>query len=189
MLIVYYHKRNIKEENKMGCGKNHDNDVLGTTNHRGCVCEVVRAIKDIQDAVQEEENCECPKNCFLEPLGSLVSPSHHKPHADTRVFVLKTADGSPFHAFFKSHDCSCVSIFFRVEEIFDNCCATLRVLRPINKEGGKKNTLDMVKGCCIDLQSFCELDGFESTDDCITVDLNCFCAVQCIADVYLGVCE
>lgn len=169
----------------MGCGKKHDDDVLGTST--GCVCEVVRAIKDIQDAV-EEETCECPKNCFLEPLGSLVSPTT-KPNADTRVFVLKTADGSPFHAFFKSPDCSCVSIFFRVEEIFDNCCATLRVLRPIETTGNQMQTLDMVKNCCIDLSSFCNLDGFESTNDCITVDLNCFCAIQCIADVHLGVCE
>ena len=56
----------------MGCGKN-SNDALDK--HRGCVCEVVRAIKDIQDTVIEEE-CECPKNCFLEPLGSLVSPTY-----------------------------------------------------------------------------------------------------------------
>jgi len=172
----------------MGCGKNK-NDVLGTTsdNHRGCICEVVRAINDIQDTVIEEE-CECPKNCFLEPLGSLVSPTTNRPPADTRVFVLKTADGSPFHAFFKSPDCSCVSIFFRVEDVFDNCCATLRVLRPI-KKGTNDETLDLVKNCCIDLSDFCDLGGFQATDDCITVDLSCFCAIQCITDVYLGICE
>ncbi|HBT71011.1 MAG TPA: spore coat protein CotZ, partial [Lysinibacillus sp.] len=27
------------------------------------------------------------------------------------------------------------------------------------------------------------------TDSCITVDLSCFCAVQCIADVDLGICD
>lgn len=170
----------------MGCGKKHD-DVLETTSHIGCVCEVVRAIKDIQDAVQEQD-CECPKNCFQEPLGSLVSPTN-VPSPDTRVFVLKTADGSPFHAFITSNGGPCVSIFFRVEEIFDNCCATLRVIRPVTTVGGKTTTLNMVKGCCIDLSSFCELEGFESTNDCITVDLNCFCAIQCIADVFLGVCD
>lgn len=173
----------------MGCGKN-TNEVLGTTSdkdhHKGCICEVVRAIKDIQDTVIEEE-CECPKNCFLEPLGSLVSPATTPP-ADTRVFILKTADGSPFHAFFKSHDCACVSIFFRVEDIFDNCCATLRVLRP-TKKNTDDVTLDLVKGTGIDLSAFCNLGGFEATDDCITVDLNCFCAIQCITDTYLGICE
>ncbi|WP_394235378.1 CotY/CotZ family spore coat protein [Niallia oryzisoli] len=170
----------------MGCGRN--DDVLGTTDtsSRGCVCDVVRAIKDIQD--NAEDVCECPTNCFQEPLGALVSPARRS-NADTRVFVLKTADGSPFHAFFKAKDCACVSIFFRVEEVFDNCCATLRVIKPIKRENGQMTTLDMVKNCCIDLGSFCDLCGFESTNDCITVDLNCFCAVQCIADVDLGICE
>lgn len=111
----------------MGCGKK--DDVYGS---KSCVCEVVRAIKDIQD--NAEDVCECPTNCFLEPLGTLVSPSKRQ-NADTRVFVLKTADGSPFHAFFRGSDCSCVSIFFRVEDVFDNCCAVLRVLEP-----QKKNT-------------------------------------------------
>lgn len=173
----------------MGCGKN-SNDALDK--HRGCVCEVVRAIKDIQDTVLEEE-CECPKNCFLEPLGSLVSPTSNRRAADTRVFVLKTADGSPFHAFFKSDDCSCVSIFFRVEDIFDNCCATLRVLRPLKNCTSGPNpqceTLDLVKGTSIDLAAVCKLEGFQKTDDCITVDLSCFCAVQCITDCDLDICE
>jgi hypothetical protein len=173
----------------MGCGRNGNDDVSESRDRHdtGCVCEVVRAIKDIQD--NAEENCECPSNCFLEPLGSLVSPATRQ-NADTRVFVLKTADGSPFHAFFKSVDCvGCVSIFFRVEDIFDNCCATLRVLRPIEKNGTTLSTLNMVKNCCIDLSTFCHLAGFEATNDCITVDLNCFCAIQCIADVDLDICD
>ncbi len=166
----------------MGCGKK-DNDTIGKHN---CICEVVRAIKDIQDNVMEED-CECPKNCFREPLGSLESPSSRRKPANTRVFVLKTADGSPFHAFFKSRDCHCVSIFFRVEEVFDNCCATLRVLRPTKKGDGSRDTLDLTKNCCIDLDAFCDLDldGFLTTNDCITVDLSCFCAIQCITDTHL----
>ncbi|MFE8700413.1 CotY/CotZ family spore coat protein [Cytobacillus sp. FJAT-54145] len=162
----------------MGCGKK--DDVLGTTN---CVCEVVRAIKDIQDAA--EDICECPTNCFQEPLGALVAPARTQ-RADTRVFVLKTKDGSPFHAFFRGDDCACVSIFFRVEEIFDNCCATLRVIRPV-KNGGE--TVDLTEDSGIDLSAVCKVDGFAATNDCITVDLTCFCAIQCIADVDLGICE
>jgi hypothetical protein len=172
----------------MGCGKN--DDIMNT--HRGCVCEVVRAIKDIQDSA--EDNCECPSNCFLEPLGAISPTSKHNKMPDTRVFVLKTADGSPFHAFFKNDDCACVSIFFRVEDIFDNCCAVLRVLRPVKRVDNPSGpdsyeSLNIVDDCCIDLKKVCELDGFRATNDCITVDLSCFCAVQCIADVYLGVCE
>ena len=29
-------------------------------------------------------------------------------------------------------DHDCVSVFFRVEDIFDGCCATLRVLEPLD---------------------------------------------------------
>ncbi|MDF1507470.1 CotY/CotZ family spore coat protein [Robertmurraya sp. DFI.2.37] len=163
----------------MGCGKK--DDVQGVS--RGnCVCEVVRAIKDIQDAA--EDVCECPSNCFQEPLGSLIKPGKRQ-RVDTRVFVLKTADGSPFHAFFRHDECACVSIFFRVEEIFDNCCATLRVIKPV--QNGE--AVDLTHGSCIDLSKICQVEGFRSTNDCITVDLSCFCAIQCVADVDLNICE
>ncbi|WP_077211210.1 CotY/CotZ family spore coat protein [Bacillus dakarensis] len=163
----------------MGCGKKDDK--FGARSN--CVCDVVRAIKDIQDAA--EDRCECPTNCFQEPLGSLVAPAKRQ-NADTRVFVLKTADGSPFHAFFRGDDCACVSIFFRVEEVFDNCCATLRVIKPV-KYGGE--AVDLTDDCCIDLKKVCHVERFEATNDCITVDLSCFCAIQCVADVDLDICE
>ncbi|MDQ0268711.1 CotY/CotZ family spore coat protein [Cytobacillus purgationiresistens] len=172
----------------MGCGKKDD------YKHESCVCEVVHAIKDIQDQIKDEFDCECGSSCFLEPIGA-ISPHREKQkrkrRPNTRVFVLKTADGSPFHAFLTNVDnCACVSIFFRVEEVFDNCCATLRVLEPISEcEGHGKHgweTTNIVDGCCIDLSKVCKVDGFRSTDNCITVDLNCFCAVQCIEDIHLN---
>ena len=201
----------------MGCGKKDDN-----FNHhnKNCVCEVVRAIKDIQENAEEE--CQCPSNCFLEPLGAISPAAKGRPmRPDTRVIVLSTADGTPFHAFFtnnrrmgmgmgrdgrdgKDKDQSCVSIFFRVEDVFDNCCAVLRVLEPVKMEGrGDKDQqgqnqnqqmqrfkpVNLVKDCCIDLNAVCDVDFFRSTGDCITVDLSCFCAVQCIADVDLNICE
>ncbi|MDG5473011.1 CotY/CotZ family spore coat protein [Jeotgalibacillus sp. ET6] len=167
------------------CGKK-DN----VSGFEGCVCEVVRAIKDIQDNAVEEECQPCLTSCFLEPLGDLTSPSRRRP-ADTRVFILKTKDGSPFHAFYRDgdrFDHDCISIYFRVESIFDNCCATLRVLEPKDKEGDE---VDLLSDCGskINLKKLCKVYDFESTDSCITVDLNCFCAVQCIKDVFLGICD
>jgi hypothetical protein len=170
----------------MGCGNsNHD------FRNGNCVCEVVRAIKDIQDnAVEEAEFPEC-SSCFAEPLGSLVSPVRRDP-VDTRVFVLSNADGSPFHAFFSNENNACVSIYFRVEDVFDNCCATLRVLVPGRREGGTFCPVNLVSGgdkCCINLEKVCQVERFRASNDCITVDLGCFCAVQCIADVDLGICN
>ena len=51
-----------------------------------CICEVVRAIKRIQD-IREDLDCDdCRTDCFLTPLGSLVSPTRQR--ANTRVFTL-----------------------------------------------------------------------------------------------------
>jgi hypothetical protein len=170
----------------MGCGRNSD-----SRSSNGCVCDVVRAIKNIQDnAVLDDECVDCP-SCFLEPLGSLVSPAR-KDRADTRVFVLKNADGSPFHAFFNGAANACVSIFFRVEDVFDNCCATLRVLIPGQKDGRDFVPINLVAGgdkCCINLEKVCQVNAFRASNDCITVDLNCFCAIQCVCDVDLGLCD
>nr|WP_263328309.1 CotY/CotZ family spore coat protein [Neobacillus sp. Marseille-Q6967] len=170
----------------MGCGRN--NDVRSTSN---CVCDVVQAIKDLQDNAVLADECEDCPSCFMEPLGSLVSPSR-RDQPDTRVFMLKTADGSPFHAFFTPEDGACVSIYFRVEDVFDNCCATLRVLIPGRREGGNFVPVNLVSGgdrCCIDLTRVCQVNRFRASNDCITVDLKCFCAIQCIADVNLGLCD
>lgn len=162
----------------MGCG--HKDNLHG--GH--CVCEVVRAIKDIQDAAVRPDPCQPCTSCFLEPLGSLVS--HTSDPVDTRVFTLSNAEGDPFHAFFTCHSNACVSIFFRVEEVFDNCCATLRVLKPL-----KHHDSDVVNLVCdgkINLSEVCKVNKFEKTNDCVTVDLKCFCAIQCIADVDLDIC-
>jgi hypothetical protein len=168
----------------MGCGKNH--------NDESCVCEVVRAIKDIQDnAVVEAEECTECTSCFTEPLGAMVSPTRRDP-VDTRVFVLSTADGTPFHAFLTDECDACVSIYFRVEDVFDNCCATLRVLVPGHRDhDGHFAPINLVSGdkSGIDLKKVCKVDRFRASRDCITVDLSCFCAVQCIADVNLGLCN
>ncbi|KAB2337234.1 spore coat protein CotZ [Cytobacillus depressus] len=195
----------------MSCGKNDD-----FKGHMNCVCQVVRAIKDIQDH-QSDPDCGCPSNCFLEPLGAISPSSRRQSRPDTRVIVLSSDDGTPFHAFFKGtmqmqgqgqgdnkKNNGCVSIFFRVEDVFDNCCAVLRVLEPVKIKGGDNKgqqgnqvnqmmqnaqTVNMVKDGTMDLSAVCEVDFFRRTNDCVTVDLKCFCAVQCIADVDLDVCE
>ncbi|MGE7917573.1 CotY/CotZ family spore coat protein [Viridibacillus sp. NPDC093762] len=172
----------------MGCGRN--DDAVGHKVSKGCVCDVVRAIKDIQDQNDNDDCDTCPTNCFLEPLGGLVSPA--RTHANTRVFMLLNKDGTPFKAFFRtraSGDHHCFSVFFRVEDIFDRCCATLRVLIPL-KHGDCVADLLTDCGTDVDLSTICKVVDWEASTSCVTVDLNCFCAVQCIKDVFLeGVCD
>ncbi|GEL04358.1 CotY/CotZ family spore coat protein [Rummeliibacillus sp. G93] len=195
----------------MGCGR--ESTSVSPIMGGNCVCDVLQTILDLQVQRENNECGTCPTSCFLEPLGGLVSPS--RSNADTRVFMLVTKDGTPFKAFFKNsrhhhrnslestslggmnmnnhhnqqhhnqqhhnHNQSCFSVFFRVEDIFDDCCATLRVLKP---------NRNILKECgSIDFNKICEVTDFELTDSCITVDLNCFCGVQCVQDVFLDVCR
>ncbi|HEY4552206.1 MAG TPA: CotY/CotZ family spore coat protein [Bacillaceae bacterium] len=150
-----------------------------------CICQVVRAIKDIQDEAVEDDCIRCTTNCFIEPLGELTSPVRER--ADTRVFTLTGKDGELFKAFFRGVDGKCISVFFRVEDIFDNCCATLRVLIPLTKD---KHVVDLIneKGK-LDLNELCRVRRWARSNSCITVDLHCFCAIQCIADVDLEICD
>lgn len=172
----------------MGCGRIED--VSKDSKHGGCVCDVVRAIKDIQDQAVNNDCEGCQSNCFLEPLGGIVSPSRRH-QADTRVFMLLTKDGTPFKAFYRDNDVcdnDCISVFFRVEDIFDGCCATLRVLEPLNSNRAEVDLLN-ADGTKIDFRKLCQVRNFNLTGSCVTVDLNCFCAIECIADVFLDVCD
>lgn len=171
----------------MGCGRN-DSETRPVHSSKGCVCEVVRAILDIQNQAVNDDCSSCTTNCFLEPLGGIVSPARNS--ADTRVFTLLNKDGKPFIAGFSSNECDdvCTSIYFRVEDVFDNCCATLRVLIP---KDDKDHCVDLLNdyGDGVNLRRTCDVVDFEASDSCVTVDLECFCAVQCIADVNLGICN
>lgn len=187
----------------MGCGR--DEDVRGVRHNDSCICEVVRAIKRIQ-GIQNDNDCDdCVTDCFIAPLGGLVSPTRGR--INTRVFMLLTDDGDPFKAMFKrdrrrrrkdwGRDSvgtsehgkdhhkdrnNCFSVFFRVQNIFDNCCATLQVLEPRDEDGRR---VDILKNGKIDFDKLCDVENFEATDSCITVDLKCFCGVQCIKDVFI----
>lgn len=140
---------------------------------RNCVCEAVEAILDAQDAVNDK----CPTSCFQDLLNPAVAPGR-----DTIPFMLFDKKGGLFKAFGNVgnvgtvgalgnavDDIACFkTIFFRVENIKDDCCATLSLLRPA--EG--------------DIVDPCELEGVGSlirTDFCIEVDLSCFCAIQCLS--------
>ncbi len=184
----------------MGCGRNEE--VREVRNHENCVSEVVRAIKRIQE-LREERDCEdCRTDCFLTPLGAL-GPNRRR--ANTRVFTLSTDDGDLFKAFFRrgrrdrenefenervqerehERDCeneNCFSVFFRVQNVFDNGCATLEVLEPLDERGRR---VKLFKNGKLDFEAFCRVERFERTSSCITVDLKCFCAVQCVKDVHL----
>ncbi|MGG4038845.1 CotY/CotZ family spore coat protein [Heyndrickxia ginsengihumi] len=151
-----------------------------------CVCDIVHFINDLQDAIEDDNNC--PTHCLNPVLGGTSSK---RPPKNTRPFVLFTEDGKPFEAFFKPiHDgwycpCDedvdgndkkaidffCKSKFFRVESV-EGCCAVLRVLEPA-----------CINSACPQVDN--PQENLMTSHSCITVDLNKFSAIQCLDDIYL----
>ncbi|QOR67611.1 spore coat protein [Cytobacillus suaedae] len=142
----------------MGCGKKDRFD--------SCVCDAVEQILDAQEAVVDE----CPTSCF----SNLLSPTNVL--GDTIPFILLDKKGDVFKAFgnvggFTDDQLCFKTIFFRVENLKD-CCATLSLLRPVDSQG---DTINVTNPCDNDLF------GLEKSDFCIEVDLDCFCAIQCLS--------
>lgn len=151
----------------MGC-KKHD----GHTG--GCVCDAVQSIKEAQDKV--EKGATCKNSCY----DNLLSPKRHRSKSDTIPFMLQNKNGNYFHSVGGVGTDHCFqTVFFRVEKIDEkSCCATLSLLRP--------DTDIEFDGCCVDPTSICAVDDLERTGYCIEVDLDCFCAIQCLDPALVG---
>jgi hypothetical protein len=182
----------------MGCGRKSESSSFHGDKHmdRGCICEVVKSILKIQNAAVRHENDECGTSCFLEPLGGL---SHRQKHADTRVFMLLDNLGKPFKVVARKGKEFFFTPFFRVEDVFGDCCATLRALAPVSGYGGDLEEHVAVESDIVEVvdedtdnlipEEFEDIKRFVKTDTCVTVDLNNFTAIQCIADVDLNICH
>lgn len=171
-----------------GCGKSD------------CLCEVLRYIKRIQKTSPAADCVECENDCLLAPLGSL-SPA--RTPINTRVFSLFTKKGEYFKAFYKlptntqsarrggsgggntpSNPFSCFSIFFRVQKVTDSCCATIQVLKPVLPAGKS-----LFSPCGnLNCDALDQIIEFEATGVCLTIDLDCFCGIQCILDTNIDLC-
>ncbi|EEL46769.1 MULTISPECIES: spore coat protein CotY [Bacillus cereus group] len=135
-----------------------------------CVSNVVRFIHELQECATTT----CGSGCEVPFLGAHNTASV----ANTRPFILYTKTGGLFEAFAPSASLtSCQSPIFRVESIDDDDCAVLRVLTVVLGDGSPA-TEDPV---CTFLAV--QNARLVSTSACLTVDLSCFCAIQCLRDV------
>ena len=161
----------------MGCkGKKHDGD--------NCVCEVLRAVADAQDEVDVDNDCDvsCHKS-IQELLAGAQTPTTD---LDTIPLILYCGDCVPFEGFGtrlrtngggpQRLDCF-RSFFFRVTSVDDNCCAKIELLATRGDEGEGFDTP------CRQIQTGGARNEFFRTGICITVDLDCFCAVTCLDPV------
>ena len=160
----------------MGCkGKKHDGD--------NCVCEVLRAVADAQDEVDVDNDCDvsCHKS-IQELLAGAQTPTTD---LDTIPLILYCGDCAPFEGFGtrirtngggpQMLDCF-NSFFFRVTSVDDNCCAKLELLAT---RGGEPED----SSPCGQIRTGGSRNEFFRTGICLTVDLDCFCAVTCLDPV------
>lgn len=169
----------------MGCGRKHfESSSHHGRRHEGCICEVVETILELQNHVVEDDDDTCGTSCFLEPLGG-INNKNRRNHADTRVFMLLTEDGSPFKVMFCDKEYGWYKTpFFRVEDMFGDCCATLRAIAPTSEA---YEPISAVDGETLDAGAMMDCYHFKKTDTCVTVDLSRFAGIQCIADVNLHI--
>ena len=83
---------------------------------------------------------------------------------NTRPVTFYTASGNIFTANYQVAGNNKTSSVFRVENV-DDCCATLRILRPT----GEDDTT------------------YTATNEFVTVNLECFCILRCLNDTYLEI--
>ncbi|NLY79434.1 MAG: spore coat protein CotZ [Lysinibacillus sp.] len=169
----------------MGCGRNsfESSSRHYRRRHEGCICEVVETILELQNHSSYDDDDTCGTSCFLEPLGG-INNKPHKNRADTRVFMLLTEDGSPFKVMFCDKEYGWYKTpFFRVEDVFGDCCATLRAIAPTSDA---YEPIPAIDGESLDPSSMIDLCHFKKTETCVTVDLSRFAGIQCVADVNLN---
>jgi spore coat protein Z len=134
--------------------------------HVNCVCEAVKNINDIQDEVEDR----CATSCFE----NLLSPTNSV--GDTVPFLLTNEKGKLLKAAGNVGSNNCfITPFFRVRNV-DDCCATLQLLLPVDKQG-RVVDFSFKHDDCDDL---CDVFRLIKTNFCIEVDLTCFCAIQCL---------
>ncbi|EEK80069.1 spore coat protein [Bacillus cereus] len=139
-----------------------------------CVVDVVKFINELQDC----STTTCGSGCEIPFLGAHNSAAV----ANTRPFILYTKAGLPFEAFapvLPGDLKHCKSPIFRVESVDDDSCAVLRVLTVVYSDGSTVKPGDDPICAFLNVPH----SKLKSTPTCLTVDLNCFCAIQCLRDV------
>ena len=152
----------------MGCkGNNHK--------FENCVCEVLRAVADAQDEVAGTDT-DCDVSCHRS-IRDLLAGAQDNNDLDTIPLILYCGDCSPFEGFGARSTNGGLnfysSFFFRVTSV-DDCCAKLELLLL----AGSSNPKDPGDQFCDATDS-----DFYRSGICITVDLDCFCAVTCLDPV------
>ena len=145
-------------------GNNDDKKLLNIN----CVTDVVNFINELQDCASGT----CPTGCDVPFLGAHQGSRL----ANTRPFVLFNGQGTALSIFIPTTGPNISSSILRVESV-DECCAVLRALEVPNVPDGQNPISFFLNTPTATLQA---------TNSVITVDLNCYCAIQCLRDVHVA---
>jgi len=145
-----------------------------------CVEDVLEGILKAQRKVKKDD---CKTSC-QHPIDDLLREDK-KPKKDTIPFILyckckpfKGSGVTKYHCHSKHSKFKCIETFvFKVKDIKRDC-AVLELLA--FKEDCKKSSDD--KGFYTPCEQIDHkyVDDLMGTGICITVDLNCFCAITCL---------
>jgi hypothetical protein len=146
-----------------------------------CVADILKRVADAQDEVDNDGDCDvsCHKS-IQDLLAGATTPANFdtiplilycecEPFLGTGVRLLERVNGS--------QRLECIeSFFFRVTSVDDNC-AKLELLTT------GTNELCKWSDPCEQINTSPTTTSFFRTGICMTVDLNCFCAVVCLDPV------
>ena len=126
-------------------------------NDNCCIAKILKVI----DILQKESDYEqFNEGCDKAFLGNIDSITYN-----TRPIQLYTRAGTLFTVNYYVDNVLTTSNVFRVEEVND-CCAKLRILVATTIEG---------------------VTTYSSTNEFVTVNLECFCIIRCLADTYIEI--
>ncbi|PDY48798.1 CotY/CotZ family spore coat protein [Bacillus pseudomycoides] len=151
------------------CNNGHD-----TYFDESCVCNVVKFIYELQ---------ECASTAYSSQYNApFLRPHYTAKAANTRPFILFTNEGNPFEIYVPATNKYCHSPIFRVESVDENCYAVLQALIVIV---GKEPDTSPNPVCTYLNIPHAKL---HATPSSVTVDLHCFCGIQCLRDAFVANC-
>ncbi|WIY62400.1 CotY/CotZ family spore coat protein [Bacillus arachidis] len=155
----------------MSCNSSDGHD---TYFDESCICNVVKFIHELQ---------ECTSTAYSSQYNAPFLGSHYAAKAaNTRPFILFTNSGNPFELSVPSANKYCRSPIFRVQSVDKNCYAVLQALIVIV---GKEPDTSPNPVCTYLSIPHAEL---HATSSRVTVDLHCFCGIQCLRDAFVAIC-
>lgn len=126
-------------------------------NESCCFAKILKVIEILQNKNDDSICCEggCDRP-FLGPSAELLC-------YNTRPVQFYIRNGNLFTANYNNGEADVTSNIFRVEKV-NNCCCKCRILALSNPD---------------------DINNIVSTDNFITINLKCICAIKCLNDIVL----